>query len=101
MIVTVLINAVALWLGAKLLRGVDVDDFLRALLVGAALGFLNWTLGGFLDWITLGAITIIVNAAVLMIVDYFMKGLKIKNFWWALALAIIVAVVNTVLRFVF
>jgi uncharacterized membrane protein YvlD (DUF360 family) len=31
-----------------------------------------------------------------MVADYFLKGFKVDNFWWALALALVVAVVNSV-----
>ena len=108
MIFTVLVNAVALWLGAQLLRGVEIGDFIRAILIGAVLGLLNWSLGNVLDfitaplrWVTLGFFALIVDAIVLMVVDYFMKGLKIKNFWWALALAVCVSLVNAVFRAIF
>ncbi len=103
MLITILLNAVAVYVGALLLRGVEVQDFLRAVIIGLVLGFLNWSLGGVLDfltiplnWITLGLFAFVVDAVVLMVTDYFMKGLKIENFWWALALAVIVSVVNSV-----
>jgi len=103
MLYVILLNAVAVYVGAQVLRGVEVDDFLRALLIGLVVGFLNWSLGGILDfitaplnWITLGLFAFIVDAIVLMVADYFLKGLKIQNFWWALALAIIVSVVNSI-----
>ena len=108
MIATVIINAIALWLGAQLLRGVEIGDFVRALVVGAVIGFLNWTLGSLLDsltkpliWITLGFYALVVDAIVLMIADYFMKGLKIKNFWWALALAVFISLINTAANIIF
>jgi putative membrane protein len=102
-LLTIIINAVAVWLGAKFLRGVEVTDFSRAIIIGLVLALLNATLGSFLDWIstpirwlTLGLFSFVVDAIVLMVTDYFLKGLKIKNFWWSLALAIIVSVVNAV-----
>lgn len=101
-ILTILINAVAVWLGARILRGVEVTDFSRAIVTGLVLALLNATLGSFLDWIstpirwiTLGLFAFVIDAIVLMIADYFLKGLKIKNFWWAVALAIVVSVVNS------
>ena len=102
-ILTIVINAVAVWLGAKFLRGVQVTDFARALIIGLVVAILNATLGAFLDWIstpvrwiTFGLFTLVVDALVLMIADYFLKGLTIKNFWWALALAVVASIVNTV-----
>ena len=108
MLATILINAIAVWLGAQLLRGVEVGDFFRAIIIGAVLGLLNWTLGSILDcltaplrWITLGFFGLVVDALVLMVADRFLKGLKIENFWWALALAVIVSAVNTIVHIVF
>lgn len=105
---TILVNAIALWIGAYFLRGVEIGDFLRALIVGAVVGLLNWSLGNVLDfltapliWLTLGFFALIVDAIVLMVADYFMKGLKIKNFWWALGLAVIVSIVNTLFKAIF
>jgi putative membrane protein len=108
LVLTVVINAAAVWLGAQVLRGVEVTDFPRALVIGVVLAFLNATLGGFLDfvstpirWLTLGLFSFVVDAVVLMVTDYFMKGLKIKNFWWALALAFLVGIINSITHAVF
>ncbi len=107
-IITALINAVAVWLGAQLLRGVTVSDFYRAMIIGLVVALLNASLGSFLDWIstpvrwiTLGLFSLVVDAIVLMIADYFLKGLTIKNFWWALALAVVVGVVNSLTQWMF
>jgi putative membrane protein len=106
-ILTIIINAVAIYAGAQFLRGVKVTDFSRALIIGLVVAILNATLGGFLDWIstpirwiTLGLFSFVVDAIILMIADYFLKGLTIKNFWWALALAILVGVINSLTHWV-
>lgn len=100
-IIIVLFNALAVWLGARLLKGVEVEDFTRAVIVAIVLALLNATIGEFLHWITyplrfltLGLIVLVVNAVVLMIADYFLKGLKIQNFWYAVALGLIVSIAN-------
>ena len=100
-IIIILFNALAIWLGARLLKGVEVQDFTRAIIVAIVVAVLNATIGKFLHWVTyplrfftLGLIILVVNALVLMIADYFLKGLKIKNFWYAAALALIVSVAN-------
>ncbi len=106
-IITILANSFAIWLGAQLLRGVEVTDFTRAVIVGVVVALLNITLGALLDfittplrWITLGIFAIVVDAIVLMFADYLLKGLKIKNFWWAIALAIVVSVVNSITQWI-
>ena len=105
---TILLNAVAVWLGAQFLRGVQVTDFPRALIIGLTIALLNATLGSFLTWIawpvrilTFGLFGWVIDALILMVADYFLKGLAIKNFWWALALGIWVSAINTIFHFVF
>jgi putative membrane protein len=106
-IFTIIANALAIWLGAQFLRGVQVTDFVRALIIGLVVALLNITLGSLLDWIstpvrwlTLGLFSIVVDAIVLMVADYFLKGLKIQNFWWAIALAIVVSIVNAITHWI-
>jgi putative membrane protein len=108
LIITILANAVAVWAGAQFLRGVQVTDFPRALIIGLVIALLNASIGSFLDWIstpvrwiTLGLFSLVVDAIILLIADYFLKGLKIKDFWWALALAIVVAVINSIVHWMF
>jgi putative membrane protein len=85
-----------------------VKDFPRAIIIGLVVAVLNATLGHFLDWIstpfrwlTLGLFSFVVDALVLMVADYFLKGLTIKNFWWALALALVVGMANGLVHLVF
>ncbi len=107
-IITTIVNAIAVWLGAKFLKGVQVTDFSRALIIGLVVALLNATLGSILEflttplrWLTLGLFSLVVDALILMIADYFLKGLKIKSFWWALALAVVAAVVNSFIHYLF
>ncbi len=101
MIVKLLLDALALFLGARFLKGVEIDGFIRAIWVALVIAVLNLTVGTFVKVVTLGLFSIglfnlVLNAGLIMIADYFVKGMKVKNFWWALGLALFVAVVNTV-----
>lgn len=105
-IIQVLINAAALFIGAQILRGVHIEDFIRAIVVAVVIGVINWFVGGFLDfittplrWLTLGLFALVIDAIIIKVADYFMKGLKVDNFWWALGLAAVVSVVNAVAGF--
>jgi len=105
-IIKLLLNALAFFLGAKFLRGVEVHDFMRAIIVAIVMAILNMSLGfvlkimslGLLSW---GIFTFVLNAILIMVADYFLKGFKVENFWWALALAIFVAIVNSITFAVF
>lgn len=105
-LVNVLLMSLVLMGTAYLLNGVEIEDFTRAVLVAVVLAVLNATLGKFLDfvttplrWITLGLFSVVVDAVVLMIAAYFLKGFTIKNFSWALLMAIFVAIANVFLHF--
>lgn len=103
-VLRILTNAVALVVGARLLKGVVVEDFVRALLVAAVLSLLNATLGNILDFITmplrfltLGLFSFVVDAALLLLAAHFMKSFTIEGFKSAFFLAIIVAIVNSLI----
>ncbi|MCO6477214.1 MAG: phage holin family protein [Phaeodactylibacter sp.] len=108
MIIKVLLNALALMVGAHLLKGVVIEDFTRAVIIALILSFLNATLGAFLDFITtplrfltLGLFAFVVDAAMLLLAAYFLKGFDIKNFVSAFFLAIILSVTNAILYAIF
>ena len=104
--VKTLLMALVLMGAAYLLTGVDIEDFTRAVIVAFVLAILNATLGKFLyfistplRWITLGLFSVVVDAVVLMIAAHFLKGFSIKNFSWAVLMAIFVALANVFLHF--
>lgn len=105
MLLNILVLSLVLMGAAYLLSGVIIKDFTSALIVALVLAILNATLGKVLDfffaplsWITLGFFSLVIDAALLMIADYFLKGLAIKNFTWALLMAIVVAIANVFLH---
>ena len=105
-LIKVLLMALVLMGAAYLLNGVVIEDFTRAIIVAFVLAILNATLGRFLDfvttplrWITLGLFSLVVDAVVLMIAAHFLKGFTIKNFSWALLMAIFVSLANVFLHF--
>ena len=108
MVIKVLLNALALMAGAHLLKGVEIEDFTRAVIIAVFLSVLNATLGSFLDFITtplrfltLGLFAFVVDAAMLLLAAHFMKGFNIRNFVSAFFLAIIFSVTNAVLYAIF
>ena len=99
MILELLISAAAFILGAYLLTGVEIKDFLQALLVAVVVAVLDFTVGNFLKIVTLGLLSWgifnwLLNAIIIQIADWFLPQFKVKNFWWALALAAIVSLAS-------
>jgi len=52
-------------------------------------------------FLTLGLFIWVINALILMLADWLLSGLKIKSFWWALAFAIVIAIINVVIFKIF
>ena len=98
------IIALAVFLGARYLSGITAGDYVQILVIAFIIAILNVTIGSFLDfittpirWITLGLFALVVDALIIMIADYFLDTFKVKSFVWALLLAVIIALTNTLL----
>lgn len=105
-IITLLINAVAFYAGASLLKGVHIRSFGQAIILAIIIAILNVTLGVVLKIVTLGILsvgifTLLLDAILIQVADYFLKGFDVKNFWWALLLAVVTAVIHSVLGWMF
>ncbi len=105
-IIGILVTAGAFFIGAQLLRGVEVTDFMRAIIVALTVGVLDFFVGNLLTFVTLGLLgwgvfKLVLYAVLIKIADYFLKGFKVENFWWALALAVIVSGINTIFYQIF
>lgn len=105
-IITILINALAFFIGAQLLSGVTIKNFVYAILVALVVGILNITLGIALKVVTLGLLslgifTLLLDAILILVADWFLKDFSVKNFWWALGLAAIVAIVDAIVGSIF
>ena len=107
-LIKILLNAVAVFLGAYFLKGVEVADFTRALIIALLLSVLNATAGALLKFfafpfrlLTLGLFSFVIDALMILIAAYFLKGFKVKGFLDALLLAIIISIFNALLYAVF
>jgi putative membrane protein len=99
-----LLSGLAVLLTAYLLPGVDVKDFLYALLVTVVLSLANIIVRPILvlltvpiTIVTLGLFLLVINAIIIMIVDYFVPGFQVDGFWWALAFSLILAIFNSII----
>lgn len=101
-----LIVSFAVWVAAALLPGIHVRNFKSALIVAAVYGLLNLLLGWLLfavftvatlgiAWLLAFVTRWIINALLLMLTDRLTDHLKVDSFGWALAGALVIAVVGT------
>jgi putative membrane protein len=106
-LVTWLLSALALLLVAWVIPGIDVDNFLTALLAALVFGVVNATLGFILTiltfpltLVTLGLFLFVVNALMLKLAAAIVPGFRIRGCVPALLGAVLLALVTGLLRFV-
>jgi len=104
MILKILVNAVAVFLAAYLLRGVEVKNFWSAIVTAVLLAIVNAIIRPLLivltipiTVLTLGLFILVIDALLLMLVDALLPGLKIKNFWWAVGFSLVLSIINGIL----
>lgn len=105
LIIRLLITAISAFCLAKYLNiGVHIDDFTSALVFAVVLGILNAILKPLLSFIglpltvmTLGLFSLVINAVVVMVAAYFVKGMEVEGFWWAMLFSIVLSFITSVL----
>jgi putative membrane protein len=102
LIVRLLLNGVAVYIADLALTGVQVSNFLNALLVAVVLGIANFVLKPLLTILTLpiniatlGLFSFIINALIVLLVSNFISGFHVDNFWWALLFSVVLSVLNS------
>ena len=103
-----LINSVSVFITAKVLSGVEIKNFWAAVWVAAGLSLVNVLIKPFITILsipfiilTFGLFVFVINALLVMLVDKFVDGFKIKNFGWAVAFSFIMSIISSVLMKVF
>lgn len=103
-LIKVLLNALALFAAAYLMKSVEIQDFIKALVVAVILAVMNATLGYVLKTIsypitllTLGLFSFVIDAAVILLTSNLVKGFKVDGFWPAFWLAVLIAIFNSIL----
>lgn len=113
-VISVLINAVALWLTTLIVAGVDVvpyppggnpETVLTFLLVALVFGIVNGIIGTAIRIVafplyilTLGLIALVVNALLLLLVAWLSDlagfGLVVESFWWGVLGALVLGLIS-------
>lgn len=105
LLVSWLLSALALIIVAHVVPGFYVHGFTAALWAALVIGFVNATLGIFLKVITfplsiltLGVFWWVINALMLEVATLFTPNFRIDGFLWAFVGAVVLALVQMVLR---
>lgn len=104
-LIKVIVTTFAVVIGAHIMPGVTVDDFLTAIVVAFVLGILNAILKPILIVLTipvtlytLGLFILVINAFIIQLTDYFVRGFEVSGFWVALLFSIILSVISWLLQ---
>ncbi|WP_020528965.1 phage holin family protein [Flexithrix dorotheae] len=104
-IIQTLVSALAVFITAKLLEGVEVKNFWHAILTAIVIGLANFFIKPVLTFlsfpitiITFGLFLWVINAVIILIVDAVLEGFKVKNFGWAIGFSIVFSIINWMLN---
>lgn len=104
-IIKLLLNAVAVFILAHLLSGVNVDGYIGALIVAVVLSILNLLVKPILviftlpaTILTLGLFLLVINAVIILLADKLIDGFTVANFWWALLFSVLLCVLQSILH---
>jgi putative membrane protein len=101
LLVTWLLNALALLIVTYVVPGFEVEDFSTALIAALVIGLLNITLGLLLrfvtwplNWLTFGLVYLVVDAFILYFASKLVSGFRIRSFFAAFIGALVLALVH-------
>lgn len=102
-IIETLLLGVAVIIAAYLIPGVDVSNFLSALIAGILIGVANATIGTILriltfpiNFLTLGLVSFIITVLMVLLVDHFMTSFNTHTFFNAAIFAIVLSIIKMV-----
>ena len=105
MLLNWIFSAIAVWIVAQVVPGIHVSGPTAALIAALVIGFVNATLGTVLKIITfpltvltLGLFWLVINALMLEVAAALVPGFRIDGFLPAFFGAIVLSLVNMVLR---
>jgi len=99
------LSALAIWIVSRIVPGFVVSDAATALIAAVVIGFVNATIGFILKivtlpltFMTLGLFWFVINAMMIEVASGFIPGFAVENFASAFWGAIVLSLVNMVLR---
>jgi len=107
-IIKILTVALAVFVAAEVLPGIQVTDFKTALLVALVLSILNAVVRPILVFmtipatiVTLGLFLFVINACVILIADYLIAGgFEVSGFWWALIFSVFISILSSLIQWI-
>ncbi len=109
-IVSIIVNGLAIGLTAAILPGIHIQPFGigALLLLGLVFGIINAIIRPVVSLLSLpitilslGLFQLVINALLLYLGSLFVSNLKIDNFWWALLGGIVMGIIGAILEGIF
>ncbi|MFS4484266.1 phage holin family protein [Hyunsoonleella sp. 2307UL5-6] len=105
LILKLLLNAIAVFILAHLLSGINVEGYVGAIIVAIVLSILNLLVKPILviftlpaTIVTLGLFLLVINAVIILIADKLIDGFSVANFWWALIFGVLLSILQSILH---
>jgi putative membrane protein len=100
-IIHLLVIAVALWVTAYILPGVQVSSWQALAIASLVLGFVNAIIRPILvlltlpiTILTLGLFYLLVNGFTFLLASWIVPGFEVTTYWWAVLGALIVGIIS-------
>jgi putative membrane protein len=104
-LVSWLVSALALWIVAQIIPGIQVRGFGAAMLATIVIAIVNATFGFVLKivffpltFLTLGLFLLVLNALLLKLASLFTPGFAVRGFLSALLGSVVLTILTTILR---
>jgi len=99
-----LLNAIAVFFLAQILKGVHIDHYMSAIMVALALSVLNLFIKPLLvvltrpiTLITLGLFLLVINAVIIMLTDKLIQGFSVDSLWTAWLFSFLLSLLQSLL----
>lgn len=100
-----IVMALAVFISAEIIPGVEVDSFFVAFIAALVLGVINVLLKPILliltlpiNILTLGLFTLVINAFLVLLASNWVDGFTVNGFWWALIFSLVMSIVQSALH---
>lgn len=105
LIIRLLLNAIAVFFLANVLNGVQVDNYVTAIIVAVVLSVLNLLVKPLLivltfpiTIITLGLFLLVINAIIIFLADKLIDGFSVSSIWTAILFSILLSILQSLLH---
>lgn len=104
LLIRLLVTAVVVVLLANIMPGVEVANFLTAIIVAVVLALLNLVVKPILVLFTLpvtiltfGLFLFVINALIILLCGYLIDGFDVLGFWYALFFSVFLSIIQSIL----